>query len=103
MSLLHARRTGLLPAALLFKSKHPHMLVVVQLYCTATVPNVASCNSKYPCQAPLWLLGLMDTDPSTDAINDLVEQYEYECLLSSRNGDDKRVKASLGPKKTLVR
>ncbi|KAA6425710.1 MAG: hypothetical protein FRX49_04607 [Trebouxia sp. A1-2] len=28
----------------------------------------------------------MDTDMSTDAINDLVEQYEYECLLSSRNG-----------------
>jgi len=44
----------------------------------------------------------MDTDPSILAINDLVEQYEYECLLSSRNGDGKKAKVSLGPMKTLV-
>ncbi len=44
----------------------------------------------------------MDTDPSSLAINDLVEQYEYECMLSSRNGDDKKAKAPPGPMKTLV-
>ncbi|KAL0022464.1 hypothetical protein WJX79_004243 [Trebouxia sp. C0005] len=38
----------------------------------------------------------MDTDMSTDAINDLVEQYEYECLLSSRNGGDMRAKVPPG-------
>ncbi len=44
----------------------------------------------------------MDTDPSIDAINNLVEQYEYECLLSSRNANDKRAKAPPGPEKRLV-